>query len=396
MPKIVHLSNHEVSIRVHMRNYMRHLKNQGYEVSIICNPGDNLTRDTVTTDGIFVKVIPFPSSITPWQDMKTFFALLRYMRQERFHVVHTHTIKPGLLGRIAGRMAGIPVVLHTIHGFHFHEHMHPLARQFYASVERVSAGFCDMLLSQNEEDIATAVRMCICPEEKLRLLGNGIDIETFHPSRVTKELVRAKREELGIGADEKIVGMMGRLVRDKGYDDYFRAAKILKERGLKAVFLAMGVRHYKRGAIDPERMVSELGLNGYARFLGLRNDVPDLMAAMDLVVLPSWAEGISRSLMEAAALGKPVVATEVRGTRETVIDGETGVLVPVRNPERLAQAIEEILCSPERAQQMGNAARRRAEERFDERAFFVKTDQFYRHLLHNKAPSVSLDELKAI
>jgi glycosyltransferase involved in cell wall biosynthesis len=100
--------------------------------------------------------------------------------------------------------------------------------------------------------------------------------------------------------------------------------------------------------------------------------------------------------MEAAALGKPVVATEVRGTKETVIDGETGILVPVRNPERLAEAIEEILHSPERAARMGAAARRRAEERFDERAFFVKTDQFYRRLLHEKAPNVFLDELKAV
>jgi len=256
--KVVHLSNHDISLKIHMRNQMLFLRNRGYDVSIICNSGDYLKKDTITPDGFFVKVIPFPSSITPWQDIQTLFKLWRYMRQERFHIVHTHVIKPGLLGRIAARMAGVPVVLHTVHGFYFHEQMSTTATKFYSAIERLGAMFCDLILSQNRGDINRAINMEICKPDKIKFLGNGIDIDRFHPSRVTSEIVKSKREELGIGPDKKIVCMVARLVRQKGYHDFFQAAKILKSKEFPAVFIAVGQRHYKKDAINPMKIIKEM------------------------------------------------------------------------------------------------------------------------------------------
>lgn len=383
--KVVHLSNHDISLKIHVRNQILFLRNRGYDVSIISNPGDYIKKDTITPDGFFVKAIPFPSSITPWQDLKTLFKLWRYMRQERFHIVHTHVIKPGLLGRIAARMAGVPVVIHTVHGFYFHEQMGTAATKFYSSIERLGAMFCDLILSQNRGDINRAINMRICKPDKIKFLGNGIDIDRFHPSRVTSELVKSKREELGIPSDKKIVCMVARLLRQKGYYDFFQAAKILKDKKFPAVFLAVGQRHYKKGAIDPERIIKKMGLEGYVLFIGERDDIPDLLAATDLAVLPSLGpEGIPRFLMEFAALGKPAVATDVSGSRETVVHGKTGYLVPIRDPKRLADAIEKLLNSPEKADKMGLAARRRVEKMFDEKLYFEKTDKFYRQLLERK------------
>ena len=384
--KVVHLSNHEISLKVHSRNQMNFLRNRGYDVSMVCNPGDSFKSDSTTQDGIFVKAIPFPSRISPFRDIATFFRLWRYMRKEKFHIVHTHMIKPGLLGRLAARLAGVPVVLHTVHGFYFHDLMPSNVIKFYATMERVGAMCSDLVLSQNREDIDRAIYMKICQPDKIKYLGNGIDIDTFTPELVTPELVMKKRKELGIEPNRKIVCQIARLVDHKGYQDFFEAAKILKAKEFPAVFLAIGQRHYKNGAIDPYRMIEDMNLDGYVRFLGERDDIPDLMAAMDLIVLASWGvEGIPRVMMECAALGKAAVATNVRGNREAVLHGETGYLVPPRDPRRLAEAIEAYLNSSEKTDNMGLSARRRAVELFDERDYFEKTDQFYRQLLHAKA-----------
>jgi glycosyltransferase involved in cell wall biosynthesis len=385
--KVVHLSNYDVGLRIHMRNYMRYLRDQGYDVSIVCNPGRFLKGDTVIEDGIFVKAIPFPHSITPLADLKTLGALYRYFRQERFDIVHTHTVKPGLLGRLAARLARVPIIIHTIHGFPFHGQMSPWMIQLLTNVERVGARFCDSMLSQNREDMETAVERGICLADKLHYLGNGIDVQRFHPSLVTPGLVTAKRAELGLSPKDKAIGMIGRLVREKGFFEYLEAARILKARGERLKFLAIGAVHKKQGvAIDDLGvLIRQYNLEDTVLFLGQRDDVPELMAAMDLIVLASYAaEGIPRVLMEAAAMGKPAIGTDLRGIRETIVDGVTGCLVPVKDPGALANAIVEVLADPAQAAEMGQAARQHAEVHFNERDYFRRTDKEYRRLIETK------------
>jgi glycosyltransferase involved in cell wall biosynthesis len=245
------------------------------------------------------------------------------------------------------------------------------------------------MLSQNREDMETAVRLGICRRDKLRYLGNGIDVERFHPSLATPELTAAKRAELGLSPEDRVVGMIGRLVREKGFFEYVEAARILKARGEQLKFLAIGTVHRKLGvAIDDlGALIRQSGLEDTMLFLGQRDDVPELMAAMDLVVLASYAEGIPRVLMEAAAMGKPTIGTNVRGTRETISDSVTGRLVPVKDAQALADAIVDMLADPERAAEMGRAARRHAEVHFDERDFFRRTDKEYRRLIETKLRS---------
>jgi len=395
--KVAHVINHEIGLRVHGRNYFAYLKDQGYDLRVVCAPGDLVRGDMITDQGVPVKAIAFPPRYTPIADFKTLLQLARYFRREKFDIVHTHTVKPGLLGRVAARLAGVPIVIHTVHGFHVWDDMSRFEQRFFVWVERFAGRFCDLLLSQNREDVTVAVRDRICAADRIHYLGNGIDIDRFHPDRVSADHVARLRQELGLAPGECLVGMIGRLVRLKGYYDYLAAARILIDQGFPVRFLTIGLATpEKSDALSPEELIARYGLTGVLQHLGERGDVRELIAAMDVVVLASYAEGIPRVLMEAAAMGRPAVGTDVRGTREVIVEGETGYLVPPRNPHALADGIHRLLSDPSRAQAMGCAARRRAEAHFDERHYFWRTDVEYRRLIETKRGGRSLRDLKPL
>lgn len=395
--KVVHVINNDIGLRIHGRHYFHYLQQQGYEMGVICAPGKYVRGDMVNPDGIPVTAVPFPPRYTPIADLKTLRRLIQLFRQRRYHIVHTHTVKPGLLGRVAARLAGIPIIIHTVHGFHNWDDMTHFEQWFFLQIERFAARFCDSLLSQNHEDVGVAVRDRICPTSKVRYLGNGIDIDYFHPDNVTALQVQALRQTLGVQPGEHLVGMIGRLVRLKGYYDYMAAAQLLHEADEPIKFLTIGFAvPDKRDALSPEALIAQYNLTGTMQHLGPRQDVRELLAAMDTVILASYAEGIPRVLMEAAAMGKTAVGTDVRGTREAIVHGQTGILVPPRNPEALAAGIKRVLSDKTQAAAMGQAARKRAEAHFDERFFFWRTDQEYRRLIRQKLPATPLNSLRSL
>lgn len=380
--KVVHLGNSDVGLPL-WGNYVRYQRAQGYDVSFICHSGSWITQDTTILDGVFVKVIPFVPRISPLVDLTTLVKLIRYFRQERFDIVHTHTVKPGLLGRLAARIARVPIVVHTVHGFHFHERMPALPYRLFVLIEKLGAALSDSVLSQNSQDIETALREGICPPNKIMYLGNGIDLSRFDTGRMSPGEARALRARLGILPQQPIIGIVARLVREKGVAEFVEAASLLKARGIGAKYLAIGSRQNgKRTNVPTEQLLRRFKMENDILLLGHRNDVPELVDLMDVVVLPSHGpEGLPRILMECAALGKPVVATRIRGCVEVVEEGETGLLVPVGDAPALAEAIGQLLQDPERAAEMGRRARQRALTRFDERLFFWKTDAEYRRLI---------------
>lgn len=383
--RLVHIANFDLGMKIHLGNYLRYLRAQGYDVSAVTHPGSWLTHDTTILDGIFVKVLPFNPRLSPWTDLTTFVQLVRYLRQEKFDIVHTHTIKPGLLGRLAARITGVPVVMYTVHGFYFYEGMSPLQKRLYKGIERLGASWSDLLLSQNRQDMAVAVQEQICPPEKIVFLGNGIDLNRFDRAKLPDDCAATYRRALGLQPEEKVVGFVGRFERIKGIFDLLEAAARLKNDGVRARFLLIGASQpLKSTAVAPEEVIRQYRLEAEVLLLGFREDITELLALMDLVVLPSYREGIPRILMESAAMGIPAVATAVVGNTEAVVDGVTGLLVPVRDPAALAAAIGSLLCDPARARAMGRAAHRHALDNFDERRFFWKTDREYRRLLNEK------------
>jgi len=376
---IAHVCTVDMSLRYLLLNQLRFLKARGYRVLGVSNPGKDVA--VVEAAGIKHIAVPMTRRFSPAKDLNALLDLTRTFQRERVDIVHTHNPKPGLLGQLAARLAGVPVVVNTIHGFYFHDHMRPLPRRFYILMEQLAAAQSDHILSQNPEDIVTAIEEHIAPAERLEPLGNGIDLHRFDPSTISRDVIRVTREGLGLAADDVVVGFVGRLVEEKGLRELFEAVRSLRAKHPRLRLLIVGPPDPEKADNLDEGAAVAAGIDDITVFAGLRHDLPELYAAMDVFVLPSHREGFPRSPMEAAAMAVPVVATDIRGCRETVVDGSTGVLVPVRDPSALAQAIDSYLVDEPRRLRHGKAGNALAAVRFDEQLVFERVAATYERLL---------------
>jgi len=381
--KVAHITTIDMSLRYLLLNQLRSLEEAGYKVIGISSPGSEVP--IIEGAGIrHIAVRMTRSPFTPFQDLRALWQLYRIFRHERFTIVHTHNPKPGFLGQIAAKIAGVPIIVNTLHGFYFHDHMHPAIRRFYIILEKIAARCSDIILSQNREDIETAIREGICSPQKIKYLGNGIDVERFNPANLSSCDIIRKRAEVGLPEGARVVGFVGRLVREKGLLELFAAARIVRKRVPDVRFLFVGpVDTHKRDALTPDT-AQRYGIADICHFLGIRQDMPELYALMDVFVLPSHREGFPRAPMEASAMKVPCVVTDIRGCREVVEHGRNGLLVPLGDVQALADAIVELLTDREKARHMGEEGRRMALERFDERLVFEKLKTEYARLLQEK------------
>jgi glycosyltransferase involved in cell wall biosynthesis len=379
---VAHVTTADVSLRYLLLNQLLALREGGYEVTGISSAGPDVPA--LLERGIGHEAVAMTRRFTPLADLRSLLALYRLMRRRRFAIVHAHNPKPGLLAQLAARLAGVPVVVNTVHGFYFHDGMRPWARRFYVLLEKIASRCSDVILSQNEEDAETAVRLGIARPEKVRWLGNGIDLERFDPARLTRDVRGRTRAALGIAADAPVVGFVGRLVAEKGVRDLLAAAALLKDRvpGLR-VLLVGGTDSEKPDHLTPA-VASEMGLEEICLFAGVRQDMPELYGTMDVFVLPSSREGFPRAPMEASAMKVPCVVTDVRGCRQVVVHGANGFLVPLGDVTTLAERIFAVLTDPVLARRMGAEGRRRALQEFDERRVFATVRAEYERLLRQK------------
>jgi glycosyltransferase involved in cell wall biosynthesis/ribosomal protein S18 acetylase RimI-like enzyme len=362
--RIAHVTTVDLTARFLLLGQLRRLRDEGFEVTSVSAPGPW----TAELEAEGIRHVPWPHATRSWSvrsDIRAFRELVGIFRRERFDLVHTHNPKPGVLGRIAARTAGIRAVINTVHGLYTTPDDPPAKRMAVLGLERLAAQFSDLELYQSEEDLAWARRTGLVRGSKGVLLGNGTDLGHFDPAAVPADRALDLRRDLGIPEGTRVVGTVGRLVAEKGYRELFAAARQVRSAMPETRFLVVGSADAaKADAITQAEM-------GQARrdvtFVGWRQDVRDLYALMDVFVLPSWREGLPRSAIEAAAMARPMVLTDIRGCREVVRHGVEGLLVPPRSPARLAVAIRSLLEDPQARVRMGAAARRRAEERFDER-----------------------------
>lgn len=388
--RLAHVSTVDLTPRFLLLGQLGRLRDEGYEVTAISAPGP-WTRD-LESEGI--RHIPWTHATRSWSprtDLLAFLELISIFRREGFDLVHTHTPKPGIMGRIAARLSGVPVVVNTVHGLYATPDDRLSKRLAVLGVERLAALFSDCELYQSEEDLRWARRIGLVPDRKSMLLGNGIDLAEFDPALVPSERVEAVRRELGIPPNAVVVGAVGRLVAEKGYRELLAAAEMVRSVAPEARFLVVGEP-------DPDK-ADAIGRDEIARaedhviFAGWREDVRDLLAAMDVFVLASWREGMPRSAIEAAAMAKPLVLTNIRGCREVAAGGVEGLLVRPRNSDQLADAILQLVGDGELRSQMGKAARVRALERFDERKVTGSIVSVYRRLLAGKGLLASAAQL---
>lgn len=380
-PRLVHLTTTDISLSLLLGPQLRAFAAAGYEVIGVSAPGPFVAD--LTEWGIEHRALRHATrSMAPQHDLAALLELHRLLRELRPDIVHTHNPKPGVYGRLAARAARVPVVVNTVHGLYALPEDRLAKRAVVYSLERLAATCSDAELVQNPEDVDTLRRIGI-PTRKLRLLGNGVDLERFRPAdAATRARVRA---ELGIPEDAVVCGVVGRLVWEKGYREVFAAAAALRSRHPEVTVLVVGPTDPEKADGVDAGSLARAEADG-VRLLGLRTDVERLYAAMDLYLLASYREGFPRSAMEAAACGLPVVATDIRGCRQVVAHGVTGLLVPVRDAPALAEAVGALAADPDRRRTMAAAARRKAEAEFDQATVIRTTLETYARLLGPRAP----------
>jgi len=378
--KIAHVTTIDGSLRHLLLNQLRRFQAAGFTVYGLSSPGPHVPD--LEAAGIRHIAIPaLTRRMSLGDDVRALVQLALAMRRERFTIVHTHTVKGGLLGQYAALLARVPIRVHTIHGLYFPGHMNVKRRWFYVLMERVTMRFSHRNFSQNPEDVPIAVEERISPIERIECIGNGIDLVVFDPRRYSPVRRQAIRASLGIADEHVLVGMVGRFLVEKGYLEMFEAVRRIKRVAPSARFVFIGALEPQKSDQLAPSLLREMGIDDVSQFLGFRDDVADLYAAMDVFVLPSHREGFPRVTMEASGMGVPCVATNIRGCRQTVEDGVTGHLVPVRDAERLAEAIRDLIGDPGKRRRYGEAARKKAEREFDERAVFDRIEKAYHTLL---------------
>lgn len=316
--------------------------------------------------------------IRPMLDARAALALWRLLRRERPAIVHTHTSKAGALGRLAAWLAGVPVVIHTPHGHLFYGYYGPVMSALLRAAERLLAQLTDRIVTLTDRGAREHVRYGIAGPEKFATIPSGIDLAPFRAVRVD---IAVKRKDLRLPPEGPIVGTVGRLVAVKGHAWLLRAAPRVLAEFPKTCFVLIG-----DGPLLDElrRLAAALGVGPHVVFLGARQDVPECLAALDLFVFPSLNEGMGRALIEAMAVGCPVVATRVGGVPDIVVDGTTGVLVPPCDERALAEAVLAMLRDSRRRAAYGEAAKRYADERFDANTMVKTIERLYDAVLRER------------
>ena len=352
------------------------LRAKGYEVCVVSGPPSGEEGSLVEearNRGIEPRLLPaLKREVAPVDDLLALFQLYCMICKGRYRIVHTHLSKAGILGRLAARWAGVPVVVHTYHGDVLQGYFGQLMSGVFLAWERLIARYTDRLIAVSHEGLRRYVGYRVAPADKFVPVHNGIAVEQF----------RYAEESQAPSAPDEIVGAVSVLIPVKGLECFLEAAGLLVRTRPHVKFVVVG-----GGRMMPELVdrASSLGLSDRVTFTGLRSDVGQVVRTFDVFVLSSLSEGTPLALMEAMACGVPAVATRVGGIPEIVVDGETGILVPRANPRALAEAVAALLDDPARARGMGRAARRRVVRDFAVEGMVERIDAVYRELLERKA-----------
>ncbi|MBI2447861.1 MAG: glycosyltransferase family 4 protein [Candidatus Omnitrophica bacterium] len=317
---------------------VEHLDKDKFDVTLICGSGGLLDEES---DKKGVRVIFIPSlkarRIIPWFDIIAFLKLWRICKKERFTIVHTHSSKAGILGRWAARLAGVPVLIHTVHGWGFNDYQNPLLKRFYTWLERLTAKITTRLIAVSYKDVEKGLEEKIGRQEQYKIIRSGIEIEKFRHVHID---VSSKRKELGLEPGRPVIGMVACLKPQKAPIDFVRVANEVRKKIPEAQFILVGDGILRARV---ERLKDKLGLDGNLVFTGWRRDIPEIMASIDVLCLTSLWEGLPRTILEAVSCGIPVVATDVGGNSEVIKDG---YLIKPGDISRMAEKVERLINQP--------------------------------------------------
>jgi glycosyltransferase involved in cell wall biosynthesis len=348
--RVAHLTTVDMSLALLLGRELEIDVENGLETFGVSAPGpyvEHVTRLGVTH-------VPIPSLTRSWapgSDLRAARDLAVALRRLDLDVLHTHNPKTGILGRVLGRALRIPVVVNTCHGIWASSIERRLGRAAVLAVEGMAARFSHFELYQNAEDCNALARWT--RDDRTRVVGNGVDLSRFRSDEESRARVRL---ELGVGPSEVLVGGVGRVVGEKGVHEFAAAARALGERA----------RFVWVGPSDPDKLDGDIGQLDGVQWLPARSDMPAVYSALDVFVLPSFREGFSRSSMEAAACGLPMVLSDIRGCREIGEHGTHLLLVPPGDADALTSAVARLIGDPAYRAELGQRAQSRAMTAFDQ------------------------------
>jgi glycosyltransferase involved in cell wall biosynthesis len=345
--RLIYVVNYPIFFNSHRLALALRAREVGYDVIVISPRGEGV--DVIKAAGLEWHEISFdPGGMNPWRDFTTIRDLVRLFRRLKPDVVHNITIKPVLYGTFAARLTGVKRVVNAVSGLgYLFTSGRPLQRMLGACLYRLFLRHSDMrTILQNREDFALFESMRLAPPESLRLIrGSGVDIMAFTP---------AARPQ-----GPPIILQTSRMVGDKGVREFIEAAKIVKETWPGARFVLVGPLYPGNPTAFTAEELRALEAQGAVEWWGPRDDVAAVLRQATIYCLPSYREGLPKSLLEAGACGLPLITTDTSGCKEVVADGENGLLVPVADGPALAHAIERLLDDPALAGRLAGEARKR-------------------------------------
>lgn len=381
--KIVHVITESVPFGGAQRNTLLTVKGlvrDGYGAELICGSGGPLI-DEARAAGVPVHVFAdLVRPVSPFKDCRALLQLYRLFRANEYHIVHTHSVKAGLLGRLAAWWARTPVIIHTLHGVPF-KIERDFKSKFYIGYERF-LGFithCFVCVGDVLRQEISAWK--IAPDEKLTTIYSGIDFSAYMPRHTTLET----KEKLGLEEGWPIVGCVGRLSEQKAQNYLIEAVALLTEKYPQIKLLLIGEGGLRSSL---EKQIADRDLSSNVSLLGERDDIADLLHVCDVYAMSSRWEGVGRALTEAMHMGLAVVATSVDGVTELITDEKTGLLVSTENPSALAVAIDRLASDRALVKRLGSNARQRVKELMDGQQMILAIEQLYAKMTGPQGPSV--------
>ncbi|APT56413.1 glycosyl transferase [Roseomonas gilardii] len=362
--KVLFVANVDFALRHFVLPLMRAARERGHEVVGACAEGPLL--DIPRAEGFRVIGLPMARSLSPGANWRALRALRALIRAEKPDLVHGHFPISGLLARLAAKLEGVPRIAYTGHGFLFNQPGRPWRRGLSLGMEWLGGRMTDVFMTVSTEEAGDARRLGI--SRHAVACGNGRDPALFHPDAVTRAEVRA---ELGAAPEDCVVAVVSRLVRHKGHPELLEAMESVPGATLWVVGERLASDHGED--LGPAFARAERELGPRLKRLGYRHDVARLLRGADVFCLPSHFEGLPMSVIEAMLTGLPVVATDISGPREMVLEGETGFLVPPMQAAPLAVALRRLAEDPALRQRMGEAGRERALDLYAEDKVVART-----------------------
>ena len=351
---------------VYLLQLAERLDRERFSLSVVC-PARGPLVERLERLGVPAPVIPMEERLV---DPRAVLALARRFRRARPHIVQSHGARANFYCRVASRLARVPRHLSTVHNSLYDYPVSPLRRVVYLALDRLTVSWTETILCVAESLARDLVERSRVPARKVRVIPNGVDVARFDPARADGERVR---REFALGPGP-VLGIIGRMTPQKDHRTFLAALAAVRADLPEVKALIVGDGPLR---VELEAEAGRLGLADACCFTGVREDIPDCLAAATVVVLSSVSEGLPFTVLEALAMARPLVATAVNGVTEIVEPDLTGLLIPPRRPDLLTRTVLSLLRDPERARALGQAGRKVVEVRFPIERMVERLERLY-------------------